>query len=170
MKMEFILHYLVIAVMGVQLVVLSGCASQPTAVKIKEQSVVANTPQVTFSARMGSAKTRKLIYFASPKYAHIVNDIVAHHLRIVRVEEEQKAAAKSGHPVALPIGKCSATLTVAANGDITGIHMGRCTSPALEYAEREAIGIASPLPPPGQILNVVVNTSAPVAIPGLYGN
>jgi len=170
MKMESSLRHLVFAVIGVQLAVLSGCAIHPTAIQAKVSGVVANPSQVHPSARTGSAQASKWIHFASPKYEHIVNNIVAHHVRIVRVDEERKAAAKSGHSVALPVGRCGATLTVAANGEITATHIEGCASPALEHVEREAIESASPLPPPGQILNVVVNTSAPVATPGMYGN
>ena len=111
------------------------------------------------------------IPFAGPEYEQVANNIVAHHIREVRVAEERQAMGKAGgHPVVLPTGLCSATVTVLGDGIISGIHMGRCASAGLEKAVRQAIEQASPLPPPGVTMNLVINLRVPAATPGVDGD
>ena len=103
-------------------------------------------------------------------YQRQVNEIVAGKMRDVRVEQEQAAMHKAGQPVPLPTGSCRAVVTVKADGTVDRAQLAGCSSPELGKAELEAINRASPLPPLGRMVNVTVQTSAPVATPGVNGN
>ena len=102
-------------------------------------------------------------------YARQVNEIVAARLRDVRVQQERDAADAAGHPVPLPTGRCSAAVTIKGDGTVDRVEIAGCASPKLGNAEMTAIQQASPLPPPGITVNLMVRTVAPIATPGIDG-
>lgn len=103
-------------------------------------------------------------------YQRMVSEIVAGKLREVRVEEEQTAMQRAGHPVALATGTCRVILTVKPDGSIDRSQLAGCAAPELGKAELEAVKRSSPLPPSGRGIIVSVTTIAPVGTPGVNGN
>lgn len=170
MKIKSTLHSLFLALIGVQLIVLGGCATQPATSQISSPGTLTHSPQWHPPGRTGTTAQNKRPPFASRDYERIVNRIVAHSVRSIRVYEERRAAVMADRPVALPVGGCRAIVTVAPTGKVIGLYMGRCASPSLEFVERKAIRNISPLPSPGHTVEVIIRTWAPIATPGIYGN
>ncbi len=103
-------------------------------------------------------------------YQNQVNAIIAGKVREVRVEQEKAAMEKAGNPIPLPTGMCRVIVTIQPDGTIKRAQLAGCASDELGQAELEAIRRSSPLPPPGVMANVIVQTQAPVATPGVNGN
>lgn len=129
---------------------------------------VVNGPPNSLQAQQSAAiqqRNRELMV-----YVQQINNIIAHSVRKIRVTEEQQAMKKTGHPVPLDTGWCSAVVTINADGTLKQTSISGCASDNLEKVEQQAIRKAAPFPPIGRPLNVVVHTWAPVATPGVNGN
>lgn len=103
-------------------------------------------------------------------YYSQVEMVVAQQVRNIRVAQEQAAMQKAGHPVKLPAGWCRAVITINPDGSILRSELAGCASPDLGKVELQAIQQASPLPPPGRVLNLTVATDAAITTPGVDGN
>ena len=107
-------------------------------------------------------------------YLKSVGSICGHSLRDVRVEKEAQLIEEVGKPVPLSTGTCVMILTIKSTGVIDAVHPGDCASDELSALMRKAVTLTSPLPPPpignGNMVNVMLKLSAPIATPGVYGN
>lgn len=100
-----------------------------------------------------------------------VDEIVAGHVRMIRIQKERAAMNRAGHAVALPTGACRAVATISANGTVERADLAQCSSNSLGKIMLQAIDNASPLPPTpyGHRANVTINIYAPEPTPGVNG-
>jgi len=86
---------------------------------------------------------------------------VAYQLRSLRVAEENAAIAAVGHTQPLPIGRCSAVISLTADGMVSGSPLIECENPALSVDFQKAIFAAAPFTPrPGYSqLHITVDAS-----------
>ena len=95
--------------------------------------------------------------------------VIATRLRAVRVAMERAAIRRTGHPVMLPTGACSAVLTLSPSGRVRQMKQLRCSNEGLQNAFWRAVFSGGPLralaSPDGR--RVRVHVIAPVAEPGV---
>lgn len=94
---------------------------------------------------------------------------LARRLRIVRVALERAAVRRSGTPVRLPTGVCSATLVLSPNGRIHQMMRPHCSNAGLQNAFWQAVFMRGPLLALSGSTprRVYVRVVAPLAEPGL---
>ncbi len=140
---------------------LSGCAISNVNMPPKSSAEAAqNASVITRSGRIMRS------------YVMQVNQIVAGHVRIIRVRQERVLTKKAGHPVALPTGACRAVAVILANGTVVRAELAQCASEALGKVMLEAVHNASPLPPTpfGNNASITIGIIAPEATPGVDGH
>ena len=119
-----------------------------------------------FARRLVGAPSGEPAWIAVSRAA---NAALAERLRVVRVALERAAIRKTGGPVRLPTGVCSATLVLSPRGRIHQMRRPRCSNPGLQNAFWQAAFMH------GRLLaltgltpyRVHVRIIAPLAEPGL---
>ena len=95
--------------------------------------------------------------------------VVAARLRAVRLAMERTAIRRTGHPVMLPTGVCSAVLTLSPAGRVRQMKRLHCSNEGLQQAFWQAVFSGGPLhllaSPDGR--RVDVHVFAPIAEPGV---
>ena len=94
---------------------------------------------------------------------------LARRLRVVRVALERAAIRKTGRPVRLPTGVCSAILVLSPGGRVHQMMRPHCSSPGLQSAFWQAVFVHGPLLAltGSAPYRVHVRVIAPLAEPGL---
>lgn len=73
-------------------------------------------------------------------------EIIIMNIYKLRVEQEKIAVKKTGHKMALPVGRCEASIQVGADGVIQHVDFNRCDSLDVRATMLQAINMSSPLP------------------------
>ncbi|MHB1513008.1 MAG: hypothetical protein ACYCTF_02525 [Acidiferrobacter sp.] len=105
--------------------------------------------------------------FGGPRTS--ANTVIAARLHAVRVAMERTAMRRTGHPVMLPTGVCSAVLTLSPAGRVRQMKRLHCSNEGLQQAFWRAVFSGGPLhllaSPDGR--RVDVHVVAPMAEPGV---